>query len=147
MLIFIKITMFTFSDLIRLQTAQHRHAMDGIWCCLTGICFCQCLSGARCIRPLVHAAVLFLFGIFFSSRKLQSAVKRGLLQPTKKHKQSCCSMEIRIKGPSLPQATLSTSIKQLAVSSPCGGRFWSWPGFSPPCRCTILRCSTGPLWG
>ena len=118
------------------------------WCCLSRKLF-RSMPVRWSLHPAVGAIPLFcfLFGFSFVSQKLQPAVQKGKVRPTKKTQKGCCSQEIRIKGPSLPQATLSTSIEQLVVSFPCEGRFWSWPRCSPPCRCTIPRCSTGPLWG
>ena len=130
--------------IIRLQTGQDRNIMDVHGVALAGNCFGKCKSGDLCIWWSVHPAALALFLFSFSSQRHQLIVQSGMLHPTKNQHGGCCSL---LKGPSLPQATLSTSATQVVVSFPCGGRFWSWPKFSPLCRCNFLRCSIGPLWG
>ena len=118
------------------------------WCC-----FSRKLFRLMPVRyPAVGASGCFVsVWVSFSSQKSQPAVKKGMYRADaacQKAKKTCSElMQPVTKGPSLLRARLSTSVGRLVVSCPCGGRSWSWTIFSQLCRCTTLRCSTGPLLG
>ena len=122
------------------------------WCCFSRKLFRSMpvrWSYDPTLHPAVAASGCFVFvWVFFLFGQVARCCQKWAVQAYQKAKKRLLQPVTPIlKGPSLLQATQGTSIEQLVVSFPCGGRFWSWPRLSPPCRCTILRCSTGPLWG
>ena len=127
---------------------RHPAANSSTWCC-----FSRKLFRLMPVRyPAVGASGCFVsVWVSFSSQKSQPAVKKGMYRADaacQKAKKTCSElMQPVTKGPSLLRARLSTSVGRLVVSCPCGGRSWSWTIFSQLCRCTTLRCSTGPLLG
>ena len=124
---------------------RHPAANSSTWCC-----FSRKLFRLMPVRyPAVGASGCFVsVWVSFSSQKSQPAVKNRADAACQKAKKTCSElMQPVTKGPSLLRARLSTSVGRLVVSCPCGGRSWSWTIFSQLCRCTTLRCSTGPLLG